>query len=71
MGKSIYSLLVTLFILCAIWSCRETKTTEKEVKGDVERAVDEAAEGIERAGEEVKGAYKDVKEEVDGGTDDN
>lgn len=62
----IFAIASTMFIA----SCREQKEV-KEDKGTLERAADEAEEGVERAAEEVEGAYDDVKEELDGETDDN
>ena len=71
MKKSIFILSVLFITTISFSGCRETKAIKEEPKGDMERAVDEAEDGVKRAGEEIKGAYKDVKEEVDGSTDDN
>lgn len=70
MRKAVFGLVMAGSLIIGISGCREEKK-EVEDKDAIERAGDEAGEGVDRAAEEVKGAYKDVKEEVDGETDDN
>ncbi len=71
MKKSIFMMPLLLVASIILAGCRETKPPKEDQQGEIERVVDEAEDGVKRAGEEIKGAYKDVKEEVDGETDDN
>lgn len=70
MRNSKLFLVIALSVVMFAGACREQKEV-KEDKGTLERAADEAEEGVERAAEEVEGAYDDVKEELDAETDDN
>lgn len=70
MRKFVFGLVMVGSLIFVNSGCRDEKR-EVEDKDTIERVGEEAGDGVDRAAEEVKGAYKDVKEEVDGQTDDN
>ncbi|MEJ1222707.1 hypothetical protein [Sediminicola sp. 1XM1-17] len=70
MRKNVIKILMISSLVIVFGSCREERK-EVEGKETMEKVEGESERGVKRAAEEVKGAYKDVKEEVDGETDDN
>lgn len=71
MKKTLFMMPLLFVAAIILTGCRETKPPKEDQQGEIERVADETEDGVKRAGEEIKGAYKDVKEEVDGETDDN